>query len=333
VVSHEVPWSSVTVKGLLTVLWPLRSEAKATRWRAYSGARRGELLYLRWSALDLEAGEVTLGGSTAVVRGHRVEGTTKGGRSRVISIDHETVAAVRDHLRRQAEERLAAGSAWADSGGLVFVGKWGEPLYPDTVTALMAKMIKNYNKQITEPARQLPHARLHDLRHLHATTLLLAGVPVHVVAARLGHADTSVTLRVSPTYSASTARASETFSPRPSGPQLANPLATAEPKTEFSSACAGESGGQGRGRTADLPLSGLGIAVQNWPYTSLCLLSGRWQPSMNRDTRTCMRLEMRLDAGSSEVLRWRRASLHDRCAAKQFDKSIVQHHAASQNVN
>jgi integrase len=42
----------------------------------------------------------------------------------------------------------------------------------------------------------LPHTRLHDLRHLHATTLLLAGVPVHVVAARLGHADPSITLRV-----------------------------------------------------------------------------------------------------------------------------------------
>jgi integrase len=42
----------------------------------------------------------------------------------------------------------------------------------------------------------LPRARLHDLRHLHATTLLLAGVPVHVVAARLGHADPAVTLRV-----------------------------------------------------------------------------------------------------------------------------------------
>jgi integrase len=38
--------------------------------------------------------------------------------------------------------------------------------------------------------------RLHDLRHVHATTLLLAGVPVHVVANRLGHADPSITLRV-----------------------------------------------------------------------------------------------------------------------------------------
>ena len=33
-------------------------------------------------------------------------------------------------------------------------------------------------------------------RHLHATTLLLSGVPVHVVAARLGHADPAITLRV-----------------------------------------------------------------------------------------------------------------------------------------
>ncbi|MGW5688387.1 tyrosine-type recombinase/integrase [Nonomuraea sp. NPDC003754] len=51
-----------------------------------------------------------------------------------------------------------------------------------------------YNE--THSTAQLPHARLHDLRHIHATTLLLAGVPVHVVAARLGHADPSITLRV-----------------------------------------------------------------------------------------------------------------------------------------
>jgi integrase len=46
------------------------------------------------------------------------------------------------------------------------------------------------------PAVPLPHARLHDLRHVQATLLLIAGVPVHVVADRLGHADPSITLRV-----------------------------------------------------------------------------------------------------------------------------------------
>jgi len=37
------------------------------------------------------------GGSTAVVGGQRVEGTTKGGRSRVVSIDRETVTVLRGH--------------------------------------------------------------------------------------------------------------------------------------------------------------------------------------------------------------------------------------------
>ncbi len=42
----------------------------------------------------------------------------------------------------------------------------------------------------------VPAISLHDLRHTHATLLLKAGVPVHVVAARLGHADPAITLRV-----------------------------------------------------------------------------------------------------------------------------------------
>jgi integrase len=186
-------WTAAQLSEFLTAARPHRLFA-FYRLAAYTGARRGELLYLRWSAVDLDAAEVTFGGSTAVVRGQRIEGTTKGGRSRTVSLDRDTVAILRDHRRQQAEERLAAGGAWADTGGLVFAARWGEPLYPDTVTALMTKLISQHNKAVALPAKPLPHARLHDLRHLHATTLLLAGVPVHVVAARLGHADPAVTL-------------------------------------------------------------------------------------------------------------------------------------------
>ena len=62
----------------------------------------------------------------------------------------------------------------------------------------MSKLIRAHNEpgNAPRPKDQLPHARLHDLRHIHATTLLLSGVPVHVVAARLGHADPAITLRV-----------------------------------------------------------------------------------------------------------------------------------------
>ena len=68
----------------------------------------------------------------------------------------------------------------------------GKPIHPDTVSSLMTALIVTHNGRQGEP---LPHTRLHDLRHVHAT-ILLAGVPVHVVAARLGHADPSITLRV-----------------------------------------------------------------------------------------------------------------------------------------
>ena len=70
----------------------------------------------------------------------------------------------------------------------MFTTGWGEPIYPDTVTPLMTRLIR--------ASMQLPHARLHDQRHPPTTTLLLSGVPVHVVAARLGHADAAITLRV-----------------------------------------------------------------------------------------------------------------------------------------
>lgn len=80
----------------------------------------------------------------------------------------------------------------------MFTTAWGEPVHPDTVSSLMADLISRHNQRDAEAPLPdpLPPARLHDLRHIHATTLLLAGIPVHVVAARLGHADPSITLRV-----------------------------------------------------------------------------------------------------------------------------------------
>jgi integrase len=166
---------------------------------AYTGARRGELLNLQWSAADLDGKTITITGSTAVIGGERVNGTTKSGRTRVVSIDDATVAVLRQHKADHVADQLRAGDSWRGSrDGYVFTTGWGEPIYPDTVTSLMTKLIRAHNRPewAPRPKSQLPHARLHDLRHIHATTLLLSGVPVHVVAARLGHADPAITLRV-----------------------------------------------------------------------------------------------------------------------------------------
>jgi integrase len=163
---------------------------------AYTGARRGELVNLRWRDIDLAACEVHITGSAAIVGGTRIEGTTKTGRSRTVSIDAGTAQILKEHHARQATEQLAVGTGWRGTNDYVFTTGWGEPVHPDTVSSLMADLIRSHNEAQDQAGGPLPHARLHDLRHIHATTLLLAGVPVHVVAARLGHADPSITLRV-----------------------------------------------------------------------------------------------------------------------------------------
>jgi integrase len=148
---------------------------------AYTGARRGELLNLRWTDIDVDGRRITLTGSTAVIVGERIDGTTKSGRTRVVCIDDGTVAALRQHKSNQAADQLKAGDTWRGvKDGYVFTTGWGEPIYPDTVTSLMTKLIRAHNRpdQGPPPKDQLPHARLHDLRQLHATTLLLSGVPV-----------------------------------------------------------------------------------------------------------------------------------------------------------
>jgi integrase len=177
------------------------------RIAAFTGGRRGEILHLRWADVDLDAAEIRFEGSTSVVDGQRINGSTKGGRSRVVGIDQGTIQVLEKHRLAQEADRSLAGPEWVESD-LVFTSQLGHLIHPDTFTWLMHKLIKAHNEPKTvarrnhpseplpPPARELPMIRLHDLRHLHATLLLLEGVPVHVVANRLGHSDPSVTLRV-----------------------------------------------------------------------------------------------------------------------------------------
>jgi len=70
---------------------------------------------------------------------------------------------------------------------LLFVWPSGQPLHPDTITAL-------FHKHCT--AAGLPRIRLHDVRHSYASAALKAGVPPKVVSERLGHATAAFTLQV-----------------------------------------------------------------------------------------------------------------------------------------
>src|SRR5439155_16528821 len=94
---------------------------------------------------------------------------------------------LRPFLDRQAQDqagRRAGCSSWRDLDLVVDSGEGG-PLHPDTLSSRWRKFLAKAD---------LPHVRFHDLRHAHATLMLLQGVHPKVVSERLGHASVGITL-------------------------------------------------------------------------------------------------------------------------------------------
>jgi len=160
---------------------------------ATTGMRRGEALGLRWADLNLATGKVSIR-QTVVTVNHRTSyGKTKTGRPRVIELDSRTVAVLRQQKSRQAQERLLVGVGYRDAG-LVFALPDGRPYHPERFSREFLRKQESYNR--IHPKAPLPHLTVHGLRHSWATLALRAGEHPKVVAERLGHANTNVTLNV-----------------------------------------------------------------------------------------------------------------------------------------
>jgi integrase len=177
-------WEPEALRRFLEVM---AADRLAALWQldATTGLRRGELLGLSWSALDLDSGSLAVVQRLIMVDGKpEIRLGTKTPKSaRRIALDPATVAALRAHKRRQLEERLAWGEAWQDHG-LVFTREDGTPLRPAFVSKAFARLATSAG---------LPSLTLHGLRHSYATAGLAAGVPVKVMSERLGHANTAIT--------------------------------------------------------------------------------------------------------------------------------------------
>jgi integrase len=184
-------WTGEEVQAFLT---DMQDDRLAAFWRllASTGIRRGEGLGLRWSDVDLMNRAVSI--NRTLVRRDPTAGNpglmfappkTSRGR-RLVYIDALTAAEMRVHRKRQAEERLLAGTAWDDSD-LVFCERDGAPLNPDYVS----DAFKRYMRRSS-----LPRIRLHDLRHTWATLALRAGVHPKVVQEQLGHSTISITMDI-----------------------------------------------------------------------------------------------------------------------------------------
>lgn len=151
----------------------------AALWRlaATTGMRRGELLGLTWRALDLDNARLRVDQQLLPTPGGVTFGPPKSKRSeRTVALDTVTVAALRQHRDVQLLERDLAGDAYHDQD-LVFCDELGAPIYPTRLTEQFARK---------RNAAGIPIGSLHVLRHTAATLALTNGIPLHVVAARLG---------------------------------------------------------------------------------------------------------------------------------------------------
>lgn len=153
---------------------------------ATTGMRRGEVLGVRWSDVDLGNAQLAVVHTLTTVEYRPVISTPKTKRSRrVVYLDDESIRQLRAHRLRQDVERKQAGPDWCDDIDLVFRDELGRPLNPDWFSADFTRRLRSTD---------LPKIRLHDLRHTHATLALKAGVHPKIVSERLGHASIGVTL-------------------------------------------------------------------------------------------------------------------------------------------
>ncbi|WP_374992123.1 site-specific integrase [Paenibacillus sp. LHD-38] len=159
---------------------------------ATCGLRRGEAIALRWEDVDLAKGTITIVQSyTRGEKGHIFQEPKTTAGIRAIALPQITIDALKKQKVLLAQDKLAAGAKYNDHG-LVTQTKAGCPISPCYFESRWRDMLQKSG---------LPRIRYHDLRHTHASLLILKDINPKIVSERLGHSSVGITLdRYSHTY-------------------------------------------------------------------------------------------------------------------------------------
>jgi len=150
-----------------------------------TGMRRGEILALRWRNVDLDRGNFRVVESLEQTKAGLRFKAPKNDHARAVTLPAFLVEELRRLRMEQAEELLRIGVRQTGIT-LLCARADGEPMPPRSLTHEFAKFAGR--------VEGVPRVRFHDLRHSHATMLLLTGVHPKVAQERLGHSSISVTL-------------------------------------------------------------------------------------------------------------------------------------------
>jgi integrase len=175
-------WTEAEVDAFLD--WAdTNSKQFALLWRIYArtGARRGELLALKWR--HVTADDIYIRRSANPGEGRTIEiGPTKNLSTRHVFHYRDTADLFAQHKR----ERGGWNIGLVRPNSLVFGDPNGKPLHPLSITQRFASDMKRYLASLDESGRPV-RITLHGLRHSHASHLLVMGVPDTIVAERMGH--------------------------------------------------------------------------------------------------------------------------------------------------
>ena len=184
------PSRSLTLDQSLVLL----EAARESRLNAYVvlslavGIRTEEARELHWNHVDLDGDSSAVRPvppSVAVWHSVRQDGDTKTAKSRrTLALPQTAVQALREHRKRQMEDRLAAGALWQDHG-LVFASAIGTPLD--------AANVRREFRKITEAAGLGTGWAPRDLRHTFVSLMSADGVPIEEIARLAGHNRTATT--------------------------------------------------------------------------------------------------------------------------------------------
>ncbi len=135
-----------------------------------TGLRQGELLALQWAEVDLEGASVRVTGTLTridmesrrarVTRRHTASPPHQSqlGRAAVSKSVPLLVEALREHRRRQVEQRLHAGTLWVDRD-LVFCGATGGHLHPVQLNRELRSLLVDRRASDDSVPRSSPHRR------------------------------------------------------------------------------------------------------------------------------------------------------------------------------
>ena len=169
-------------------------EAESLKWKTLvhllliTGARRGEILGLKWSAVDFNTNRIHICNNVLYSADRGIyEDTPKTKESvRYITLPAETMALLSKYRAWQAGERLRLGEYYQNQD-FVFSQDNGNPMHPDSVTDWLAKFSRRHG---------LPHIHPHAFRHTMASLLYFNGVDSVSISKRLGHAQVSTTANI-----------------------------------------------------------------------------------------------------------------------------------------